>query len=111
MRILLWNCRGAGKAPTVRAIKALARGEGPDVLFLSETKVKSPRIEKLRSSMSFFYSHCVDCVGKTGGLVLFWKAGIELEVVFENKYVMASLIYSDPPDTTWLLLTIHGPPY
>ena len=71
MRILSWNCWGAGRAPTVRAIKALACAEGPDVLFLSETKVNSPKIEKLKISMGFADSFCVENVGKVGGLALF----------------------------------------
>ena len=38
MRIFSWNCRGAGKAPTVRAIKALSKESCPYVLFLAESK-------------------------------------------------------------------------
>ena len=82
MRILSWNYRGVGKAPTVRALKTLARGEALDVLFLAETKVKSPRIDHVRSKMGFYGSYCVDAIRKAGGLALFWKTGVELEVVF-----------------------------
>ena len=37
MRILSWNCRGAGRAPTVRALKALVHKESPDIIFISES--------------------------------------------------------------------------
>jgi exonuclease III len=111
MRLLSWNCRGAGRPPTVRAIKALARKEGPDVLFVSKTKLKSPKVERLRLSMGFAESFCVDSFGKTGGLALFWKLGVELEVVFSNKNCIAALVYSDPPDNPWLMIGVHGPPY
>ena len=111
MRILSWNCQGASRAPTVRALKALARGEVPDVLFLAKTKVKSPIIDHMRSKMGFYGSYYVDAIGKAGGLALFWKVGVKLEVVFENKYVLASLVYSDPLENVWLLITIHCPPY
>jgi exonuclease III len=47
MRILAWNCRGAGRAPIVRTISALSYSEGPDVLFLAETKIASPKSESL----------------------------------------------------------------
>ena len=46
MRILSWNCRGAGRAPTVRALKALVHRECPDIIFISESKAMSPRVEK-----------------------------------------------------------------
>ena len=68
MRLLSWNYRGAGRPPTVRAIKALAHKESPDMLFVSETKLKSPKVERLRLSMDFDESFCVDSFGKAGGL-------------------------------------------
>ena len=111
MRILSWNCRGAGRALTVRAIKALVRTEGPKVLFLSETKINSPKVNRLKISIGFAKFLCVDNVGKAGGLALFWKHGVDLEVVFANQYVVAALIYSNPPENPWLLIATHGPPY
>uniref|UniRef100_A0A2N9ISI0 CCHC-type domain-containing protein n=1 Tax=Fagus sylvatica TaxID=28930 RepID=A0A2N9ISI0_FAGSY len=98
-------------APTVRSLKALSRSEEPDVFFVAETKVKSPKIDRLKLSMGYANCFCVNNVGKAGGLALFWKLGVELEVIFSNNNVIASLIYSDPPDTLWLLISVHGPPY
>ena len=111
MKILSWNCWGLGRAPTVRALKALACSEGPEVLFVSKTKGKSPRIEKLKSSMGFAFCHSVDYVGQAGGLALFWKLGVDLKVVYANKYAIVSLVYFDPSDNVWMLITVHGPPY
>jgi hypothetical protein len=68
------------------------------VLFLAETKVSSPRLEKLKVGMGFFNFFCVDSEGKTGGIAIFWKLSVELEVVFSNSHVIAAFIYSDRPD-------------
>uniref|UniRef100_A0A2N9GPX3 Reverse transcriptase zinc-binding domain-containing protein n=1 Tax=Fagus sylvatica TaxID=28930 RepID=A0A2N9GPX3_FAGSY len=46
-----------------------------------------------------------------GGLALFWKLGVELEIIFTNQNVMVALVYSDPPENVWLLIAVHGPPY
>ena len=43
-------------------------------------------------------------IGKAGGLPLFQKRGIELEVVFNNKNVIVCLIYLDPPTEVWMLI-------
>ena len=81
------------------------------MFFVAETKVKSPKIDRLKLSMGYAKCFCVNSVGKAGGLALFWKLGVELEVIFSNNNVIASLIYSDPPATSWLLISVHGPLY
>jgi hypothetical protein len=111
MRILSWNCRGAGRPSTIRTLKALAHSKGPDVFFVTEIKAKSSKIDKLKNSMGFADCCYVDSRGKAGGLALFWKVGVELEVVFSNKNAIVALIYSDPSECAWLLIAVHGPPY
>uniref|UniRef100_A0A2N9J298 CCHC-type domain-containing protein n=1 Tax=Fagus sylvatica TaxID=28930 RepID=A0A2N9J298_FAGSY len=111
MRILSWNCRGVGRAPTAKTLKALVRDEGPDVLFVSEFKVKSLNLKKLKVSMGFSRFFGVDCVGKAGGLAFFWKLGVDLEVVYSDNYVITALVYSDPLESVWLLIAAYRPPY
>ena len=57
MRFLAWNCWVAGKAPADRPLKALVREEGPDVVFVSETKSKASRVENFRLKLGFFHHH------------------------------------------------------
>ncbi len=71
MKILLWNYRGVHKTPTVRALKALIRSEGLDIIFVAETKSSSLKLEKVKSSMGFASLFCVDAIGKAGGLAIF----------------------------------------
>ena len=111
MKILSWNCRGAGRAPTVKTIKALARYEGLDILFLAETKVDTPRIDSINRRLGFANFFSMDCFGRAEGLALFWKAGVDLEVVFSNNNIIAAFVYSDPPESPWLLILVYGPPY
>ena len=71
MKILSWNYWGVRRTSTVRALKALIRSEGPDIVFVAKTKSSSPKLEKVKSSMSFPGLFCVDAVGKAGGLAIF----------------------------------------
>ncbi len=66
------------------------------LFFLLENKVSSPIIDKIKHSLGFANFYCVDSEGRAEGLALFWKLGVEMKVVFTNKNVMASLVYSDP---------------
>ena len=79
MRILAWNCRGTGKALTV---KALERENSSNIVFLAETKSKVQKIERIKLSLSYSDYFCVESSGKAGGLSLLWKQGVDLEVVF-----------------------------
>ena len=109
MRTIAWNCRGTGRASTVRALKELIHESDPDIVFLSETKIKSMRINKICDRLKFVDSWCVDADGLLGGLALFWRLGVELEVVFSNKNMIMALVYSDPPEAPWLLFAIYDP--
>ena len=110
MRILSWNCWGAGRAPTVRALKALVNRESPDIIFISESKAKSPRVEKIKECLKLRGCFCVNAENKFGGLALYWVNGVSLEVIYDNKNIIAYLVYSNPPSDVWLLLLVYGPP-
>ena len=109
MRTLAWNCRGASRAPTIRGLRELICESTPKIVFLSETKSKSPRINKIKSRLKFANYYCVELVGRAGGLALFWSLGVELEVVYSNKNMITAFVYSDPPNSPWLLFAIYGP--
>ena len=97
MRTIAWNYRGAGRAPTVRALKELIRESNLDLVFLSKTKIKSKRINMICDRLMFVDSWCVDANGLSGGLTLFWRSGVDLEVAFSNKNMIVALVFSDPP--------------
>jgi exonuclease III len=40
MRIIVWNVRGMGNDPAIRGLLDLQKREDPDVIFLSEIKMK-----------------------------------------------------------------------
>ena len=67
------------------------------------------RINKICDKLKFVDSWYVDADGLLGGLALFWRLGVELEVVFSNKNMIMALVYSDPPEAPWLLFAIYGP--
>ena len=109
MSILAWNHRGVGTASTNRAIRELICESNPEVVFLSETKSKTPRLGKINSKLKFVDFQCVEPSGRSGDLALFCRLGVDLEVVYSDINLIAALIYSDPPNSPWLLFAIYGP--
>jgi exonuclease III len=75
MKIIAWNCRGLGYGPTVRGLLNIQK-EDPDILFLTETKMDRGGIEGLRWRLGFTNMVVKDCKGKSGGLAIFWRNGV-----------------------------------
>lgn len=90
MSYLSWNCRGLGQPQCVHELRFLVRRFQPSFLFLCETKLRGREMDGLRSSLSFFGSVYVDCVGRSGGLGLFWNTD---EVVSLLSFLLAILMF------------------
>lgn len=48
MIVLAWNCRGLGRATTVRSLRVLTKAHKPHILFISE--LKSASQEKMKKN-------------------------------------------------------------
>ncbi|KAL1218824.1 hypothetical protein V5N11_033096 [Cardamine amara subsp. amara] len=108
MRIASWNCQGIGKSPTVRCLKELCRRYLLDAIFLIETKQLFNYVCDLSVSIGFPNHFIVSPVGLSGGLALFWKNSIDINVVYHDARLVdcfmnektspfyLSCIYCDP---------------
>jgi exonuclease III len=68
-----------GNGPTICGLLDLQKREDPDVLFLSETKMKEGSMEWLRWKLGMPNMVVKDCCGQSGGLALFWKSTVNLK--------------------------------
>jgi exonuclease III len=82
MSVLSWNCRGLGNPGTVQDLHRLVKEKKPDLVFLMETKMINKKCDPIRIKLGFDYLFCVDCVGRSGGLILMWKDNFN--VVIQN---------------------------
>ena len=89
MKLITWNCRGLGNGPAIRGLLDIQKQEAPDILFLSETKHDGKWL-RWKLEMPNFVT--VDSVRTSGGLALFWRRGIEVEVKSFSKYHIDSVI-------------------
>ena len=106
MRIIAWNCRALGNGPAVRGLLDLQKREDPDILFLSETKSDEKRMKHIRWLLGMKHMVVKECRGKSGGLALFWKEGIPVELhtkaslvknIFAGLALSLSMVRSDSP--------------
>jgi hypothetical protein len=67
------------------------------VIFLSETKSLHSLVSPILNLLGFYLMTHVAPIGSCGGLILAWRAGVELESFITNKHNITSWCLSDPP--------------
>jgi exonuclease III len=85
MKILSWNYRGISRPAAVRGLRALIRVNSPDVLFLSKTKSSPSLVSSILNCLGYYLMTHVAPIGSSGGLVLAWRLGVELECFLTNQ--------------------------
>ncbi|MFQ6666963.1 hypothetical protein Gotur_033146 [Gossypium turneri] len=65
-----WNCRGIGNPAIVHDLKQLLVVTNPDIVFLSETKVRSSEMERIRIRCHTDGCFVVEANGRRGDLAL-----------------------------------------
>jgi exonuclease III len=109
MKIAGWNGRGMGNGPTIRGLLDLQKREDPDVLFLSETKMKGRQLEWLRWKLGLTNLVAMDAEGQSGGLALFWRKSVNLKAGLKSKYHIDAEI-TEGDGFRWRLTGIYGEP-
>ena len=111
MLILSWNYQGLARPATIHSLRALIRINNPDYIFLMETKSSVESMQDITISLGFTLVVFVPPVGSAGSLCFGWKPGVDIEPTSQNHNLINLLIFSDPPNLSWMLSTIYGPPY
>lgn len=108
MKRTAWNCRGMGNLVAVCTLLDLQKQEDPDILFLFETKLKKQKIEVFRWKLGLTNMVCKPSEGKSGGLALFWRQGVEACLQSMSKYFIDVEIGRGT--SKWRFTGIYGEP-
>lgn len=112
MNILAWNCRGIVRNSTVRELKATCRSCDLDIVFLSETKCDTRRIETLTRRIGFTQSFSIPTENTAGGLAVMWKDPVALSFSFADKnQIHTEVSNKENPEQLWWLSLVYAPPY
>lgn len=79
MKLLIWNYIGLESPSTISQLNEAARLYLPDLALISETKQKRGFINTVcRSIKCRDRWECVDPIGKSGGLWIFWGLNVQV---------------------------------
>lgn len=112
-RILCWNCRGLGSPAAITALRGVLSTEDPQIVFLSETKLKSWEMDKVKEKLRFSNMIAVSCEGdgrrRKGALVLLWQHPVDILVQgYTLNYI--DVIIVDQQQGEWRFIGVYGYP-
>lgn len=110
MKLLIWNCRGAGNKAFKRTLKELEKNHKPSIIVLMETKVDLSSMGLFFNKLGFTASSHVDPVGKSGGIWVLWDPfRVTVKALDVNAQVIHAKIQRDGY-SDWILSTIYASP-
>ncbi|KAK3230421.1 hypothetical protein Dsin_002302 [Dipteronia sinensis] len=109
MKSLVWNARGLGSGRAFRTLLKLKQNHSPDFMFLVEMKVTHSVLETMRVKLGFFGKLVVDCVGRSGGLCLFWTNFLKVDLLSFSRFHIDVQVNSHG-GKIWRLTGFYGHP-
>ncbi|XP_028113727.1 uncharacterized protein LOC114311755 [Camellia sinensis] len=108
LKLLFWNCRGAGNKIFKRNLVEIIRSHKPEILILMETKVAFSRMGNFFNRLGFTASTIVDPVSRVSGFWIVWYTN--------HVNVKASSVGSQDIHTTvhkkdyeeWVLVAVYA---
>ena len=80
MSCLVWNCKGFGNHLAVQELVKVVQAKAPSVVFLAETLADEARLDYVKDHIQFDKKFFVQRVNNGGGLVLYWKKNVEIDI-------------------------------
>ncbi|XP_038973680.1 uncharacterized protein LOC120105382 [Phoenix dactylifera] len=109
MKILLWNCRGAGKPSFIPAFRRLVHHHSPDICVLLETRLSGRGLQKARRAVpggwGFF---AVDSQGLSGGIIVTWAQGCCQLDIFNVCNQEVIMVISEGNRNPWVLAAVYA---
>ena len=109
MSCINWNCHGLGQPRVVLELTELVKKKSPSIIFLMETKSKEQYLKKLCSKLKLENVHIEPRVNASGGLTLYWKNGIDLNVL-DSTPTYIDAVVNPGMDDVWRLTGFYGNP-
>ena len=108
MNLLGWNCQGLGNPRSVQVLHNLVRQWAPKIVFLSETKLKTRCMERIRDWIGFANGLFIPSCGRSGGLTLLWTRETNLEIKSFGNHHIDAIVTETNSYFKWRITGFYG---
>lgn len=109
--LISWNCRGLENHQSVRALQKVINKEDPAIVFLMETKSDLEWMRKVKEWCKFKHGHIVPSQGKSGGLAMFWREEVKLDIQTYSSSHIDAWVHGGDNVGWWHLTGFYGELY
>nr|XP_027086592.1 uncharacterized protein LOC113708329 [Coffea arabica] len=108
MKVLVWNCQGAGSPLTIPQLKEANNLLSPNLIFLCETKNKAQYMEQVKRRLHFEGCYVVEAMKRSGGMALLWHEDIKIKMIQHTSFTIEVQIQDTETQTDWWFIGIYA---
>ena len=105
----MWNCPGLGNLVTEKELRDLIWAKNLSIVFIAETRLDEARLKEIKRKLKFDHMFLVPRIHKGGGLVLFRKGSMNLQVETSSKNHIDCIIRGGS-EGAWRFTGFYGEP-
>ena len=112
MKMIAWNCQGAGNEMFSAHAYELHRRHRPEMLIIIEPRISEDRAQTVIDSLPYTHSHRVDPTGYSGGIWLLWNESpsFMVEIITRSEHSIHPLVKVHSSSASFLFTAIYAPP-
>ncbi|XP_038985573.1 uncharacterized protein LOC120111755 [Phoenix dactylifera] len=109
MKVILWNCRGAGKPSFAPAFRRIVQLHRPEICVLLETRLSGRSLQKARRAIPRSWGfYAVESSGLSGGIIVTWMQGACSLDVFHVCSQEVVMVISEGSGGSWVLSAVYA---
>ena len=113
MKMIAWNCQGAGNEMFRAHAYELHRRHRPNILIIIEPRIAEARAQEVIDTLPYSHSCRVDPAGFSGGIWMLWNEGpsFSVEIITCSDHSIHALVKVPSPPISFLLTAVYAPPH
>ena len=112
MKMIAWNCQGAGNVTFCNHAYKLHRRHSPKFFIIVEPRIVEERAQTAINTLPYTHSRRVDPTSFSGGIWLLWNesSSFKVEILTHSKHSLHAPVKVFSPSLAFLLTTVYASP-